>query len=140
MEQLKACYEKYIAEAEVVWKNRPAWDGVMGFGSVIKDHPCHVAFFEAVQAWADSFMKNDPNAQAAEAAIAFVLETSEKYKGEFTYWTMFAAHGLVRPLVSLVSPRFAARTRVWYEEHIPRPERLPVQKDLLKLLKKREKA
>ena len=140
MEQLKACYEKYIAEADKVWKNRSGWDGLLGIGSSSKNHSCHVEFFVAVQDWVDSFLKGDPAQETAEAAVTYVLQTSELYKGQFTYWSMYAAHGLMRPLIGLVSPQFAARTRKWYEEHIPRPDRLPVQKDLFKLLKKREKA
>ena len=140
MEQLKACYDKYIAEAAQVWKNRPVLDGVLGMRSSTKDHPCHVEFFEAVSAWVDGFVKSDPTAEQAEEAVSFVLQTSEQYKGQFTYWAMFAAHGLMRPLIPLVSPQYAARTRQWYNEHVPRADRLPVHKDLFKLLKKREKA
>ena len=73
-------------------------------------------------------------------AMAFVLQTSEMHKGEFPYWTLFAAHGLMRPLVSLVSPRFAGQMRVWYDEKLLRRDRLPVHKELYKLLKKRERA
>ena len=139
MEQLKACYEKYIAEAEEIWKSRPAWDGLLGLTASVNDHPCHVAFLRAVEAWVDGFLKGDPDRETAEAAMAYVLQTSEAYKGKFTYWSMYAAHGMVRPLVSVVSPKFAAETRAWYEANIRRVDRLPVQKDLLKLLKKRER-
>ena len=140
MEQLKACYTRYIGAAEKVWKERSAWDGALGIGASSKDHPCHMDFYEAVEGWVDRFLKNDPDPETAEVAIAYVVQTSETYKGQFTYWTMFAAHGLVRPLVSLVSPGFAAQMRKWYDEHLPRPDRLPVHKDLYKLLKKRERA
>ena len=139
MEQLKACYAKYLAEAEKVWKNRPAWDGVLGIGSSSKDHPCHIEFYEAVEAWVDGFLKNNPERETAEAAVSFVLQTSEEYKGQFTYWTLFAVHGLMRPLISLVSPQFAGQMRKWYDAHLPRPDRLPVHKELYKLLKKRER-
>lgn len=140
MEQLKACYERYIAAAEKVWKERSAWDGALGIGASSKDHPCHVEFFKAVENWVQDFLHSDPTQETAEAAITYVVQTSENYKKQFTYWTMFAAHGLMRPLVSLVSPSFAAEMRKWYDEHLPRKDRLPVHKDLYKLLKKRERA
>ena len=140
MEKLKSCYENYLAEAEKVWKNRPAWDGVLGIGSSSKDHPCHIAFYESVENWVSDFLANDPKEEIAEAAMAFVLQTSEMHKGEFPYWTLFAAHGLMHPLVSLVSPRFAGQMRVWYDEKLLRRDRLPVHKELYKLLKKRERA
>ena len=140
MEQLKACYEKYLAEAEVVWKNRSAWDGALGIGSSSKDHPCHIAFYESVAGWVERFLRQEPDRETAEAAMAYVLQTSEKYRGQFTYWTLFAAHGLMRPLVACISPEFAGTMRVWYDENLQRKDRLPVHKDLYKKLKKREKA
>ena len=139
MQQLRKCYETYLSEAEQVWKSRSAWDGALGIGSSSKDHPCHVVFYEAVEAWVRSFMNNDPSGEVAEEAVRFVLQTSEKYKGQFTYWTMFAAHGLMCPLIGLVSPGFASEMRKWYDAYLPRRDRLPVHKDLYKRLKKQER-
>ncbi len=139
MEQLKACYAKYLAEAEKVWKHRPVWDGVLGIGSSTKDHPCHIEFYEGVEAWVENFVKNGPDQQQAEEAVTYILEAAEPHRNKFPYWTLFAAHGLARPLIAYVSPQFAAQTREWYNEHYPRRERLPVHKDLFKLLKKRER-
>ena len=140
MEQLKACYDRYLKEAEEVWKNRPAWDGALGIGQSTKDHPCHMAFLRGVERWVEQFLEGEPTQETAEAAMMLVVITPEHYRGQFPYWPLFAAHGLVRPLVELVSPDFAGQMRVWYDGHLPRRERLPVHKDLYKLLKKREKA
>ena len=140
MEKLKICYENYLTEAEKVWKNRSAWDGALGIGASTKDHPCHVTFFESVEAWVAEFLANTPDEKTAEAAMALVLQTSEEHKGELPYWTLFAAHGLMRPLVSMVSPRFAGEMRAWYDAKLLRRDRLPVHKELYKLLKKRERA
>ena len=41
MEQLKACYERYIAAAEKAEKNKSTWNGAFGLGASTKDHPCH---------------------------------------------------------------------------------------------------
>ena len=140
MERLKACYQTYFDEAQTVWKNRSAWDGALGIGASSKDHPCHVAFYNAVERWVEDFLKAAPDRETAEAAMAYVLQTSEAHKGEFTYWTLFAAHGLVRPLVEQISPEFAKNMRTWYDENLLRRDRLPVHKDLYRKLKKREKA
>ena len=140
MEQLKACYENYLAEADEVLKNRTPWDGVFGIGSPSKNHPCRIRFFRAVEAWVENFVNNDPNQQLAEEAVTFILEGAEPYKNKFPYWTLFAAHGLARPLIPYVSPEYAEKTLAWYKEHCPRRERLPVHKDLFKLLKKQARA
>lgn len=136
MEQLKACYENYLAEADEVLKNRTPWDGVFGIGSPSKNHPCHIRFFRAVEAWVENFVNNEPNQQLAEEAVTYILEGAEPYRDKFPYWTLFAAHGLARPLIPYVSPEYAEKTLAWYKEHCPRRERLPVHKDLFKLLKK----
>lgn len=140
MEQLKACYEKYFTEADEVWKNRSAWDGALGIGASSKDHPCHMVFFRSVESWVQSFMEKGPDGAVAEEAVSFVLRTSEEHKGQFTYWTLFAAHGLMKPLVEQLDPAAAARLRNWYDETIFRRDRLPVHKELYKKLKKRERA
>ena len=140
MEQLKACYENYLAEADEVLKNRTPWDGVFGIGSPSKNHPCHRRVFSAVEAGVENFVNNDPNQQLAEEAVTYILEGAEPYKNKFPYWTLFAAHGLARPLIPYVSPEYAEKTLAWYKEHCPRRERLPVHKDLFKLLKKQARA
>ena len=140
MEQLKACYEKYFAEADEVWKNRSAWDGALGIGSSSKDHPCHIAFYRSVEKWVETFTETATDSAVAEEAVSFVLGTSESHKGQFTYWTLFAAHGLMKPLVDHLTPEAAARLRNWYDENILRRDRLPVHKELYKKLKKRERA
>ena len=138
MEQLKACYDHYREEAEMVRKNRPFLEGVFGVGSASKDHPCHTVFLETVEKWVSAVVQ-EGNTEKAEFGLRYVVCTSEEDKEAFSYWTMFAAHGLARPLVDLVSPQCAGEMRRWYDEKLPRWERLPVHKDLYKKLKKREK-
>jgi hypothetical protein len=139
MEQLKACYEHYLEEAEMVKKNRPFLEGVFGFGSSAKDHPCHTIFLETVEKWVEAVVQ-EGNREKAEFGLRYMVQTSETDKEAFSYWTMFAAHGLARPLVDLVSPQVAGEMRAWYDQNLPRWERLPVHRDLYKKLKKREKA
>ena len=140
MEQLKEIYERYIEETETVWKERSILDGAFGIGASTKDHPCHMRFFKNVEAWVENFLNAEPQQETAEQAVAYVLQTSKTQEGKLSYWTMYAAHGLVRPLVDYISPRCAAEMRQWYDENLPRKDRLPVIKDLYKKLKKREKA
>ena len=140
MEQLKACYAAYLAAAEKADKNKSQWNGAFGIGSSTKDHPCHDDFYEAMGVWCEEFLKKNPSQGEAEEAVRYILETSESYRGKLTYWYMYAAHGFTRPIIPLVSPQFAAHMRVWYNERNPRPDRMPVQREVFKLLKKQEKA
>ena len=139
MENLIACYAHYMEEAEEVRMNRPFLDGIFGMGSSSKDHPCHTIFLETVGKWVAEVVQAG-SAEKAEEGLRYIVSTSDAHKEAFSYWTMFAAHGLARPLVELVSPQVAGEMRGWYDENIPRWERLPVHKDLYKKLKNREKA
>lgn len=140
MEQLKACYAAYLAAVEKAEKNKSTWNGAFGLGSSTKDHPCHDDFYEAMGAWCDGFVKKNPTQAEAEEAVRFILETSEAHRGKLPYWYMYAAHGFTRPIIPMVSPQFAGEMRVWYNERNPRQDRMPVQREVFKLLKKQEKA
>ena len=140
MEQLKQCYARYLAAAEKAEKNKTGWNGAFGIGASTKDHPCHDDFYEAMELWCKEFMAKGPGREEAEAAITYIFEMSEAHRNQLTYWYMYAAHGFTRPLIPLVSPEFAGRRRVWYNSHNPRQERMPVQRDVFKLLKKQERA
>lgn len=140
MEQLKACYTAYLAAAAKAEKNKSAWNGAFGIGASTKDHPCHDDFYEAMEAWCEAFLAKKPDRTEAEEAVRFVFETAEKYRNTLVYWYMYAAHGFTRPIIPLVSAGFAKEMRVWYDDHNPRQDRMPVQREVYKLLKKQERA
>ena len=140
MEQLKACYDAYLAAVKKAEEKKTTWNGAFGVGVSTKDHPCHDDFYEAMEQWCQAFVEKQPSQEEAEAAVAFILETSENYRGKLPYWYMYAAHGFTRPLIGMVSPEFAGKMRVWYNDRNPRQDRMPVQREVFKLLKKRERA
>ena len=140
MEKLKACYAAYLAAVEKAEKNKSTWNGAFGLGTSTKDHPCHDDFYEAMETWCEEFLRKNPTQAEAEEAVRYIFEMSEAHRGKLPYWYMYAAHGFTRPIIPLVSAAFAARMRVWYNERNPRPDRMPVQREVFKLLKKQEKA
>ena len=140
MEQLKACYAAYLAATEKAEKNKSQWNGAFGIGASTKDHPCHDDFYEAMEAWCEAFMAKQPTQAEAEEAVRYIIETSEVYRGKLPYWYMYAAHGFTRPIIPLISAEFAGKMRQWYDDRIPRMDRMPVQREVFKLLKKQEKA
>ena len=140
MEQLKACYTAYLAAAAKAEKNKSAWNGAFGIGASTKDHPCHDDFYEAMEVWCEAFLAKKPDRAEAEEAVRFIMETAEEYRNTLVYWYMYAAHSFTRPIIPLVSAGFAKEMRVWYDDHNPRQDRMPVQREVYKLLKKQERA
>ena len=139
MEKLKQCYERYIAAAEKAEKNKSTWNGAFGLGASTKDHPCHDDFYEAMESWVQEFVAKNPSREEAEEAVTYIFEMSENFRGKLPYWYMYAAHGFTRPIIPLVSPEFAEKKRIWYNERNPREDRMPVQREVFKLLKKQER-
>lgn len=140
MEQLKACYAAYLAAVEKAEKNKTGWNGAFGIGASTKDHPCHDDFYEAMEGWCRDFMAKNPSRAEAEEAVRYIFEMSEAYRGKLPYWYMYAAHGFTRPIIPLVSSGFAEEMRVWYNDRHPRQDRMPVHREVFKLLKKQERA
>lgn len=140
MEQLKACYAAYLAAVEKAEKNKSTWNGAFGLGVSTKDHPCHDDFYEAMEAWCEAFLEKKPSQNEAEEAVRYIFEMSEAHRDKLPYWYMYAAHGFTRPIIPMVSAEFAGSMRVWYNERNPRQDRMPVQREVFKLLKKQEKA
>ena len=140
MEQLKACYAAYLAAVEKAEKNKSTWNGAFGLGASTKDHPCHDDFYEAMEAWCEAFLEKKPSQNEAEEAVRYIFEMSEAHRDKLPYWYMYAAHGFTRPIIPMVSAEFAGSMRVWYNERNPRQDRMPVQREVFKLLKKQEKA
>ena len=140
MQQLKECYDRYIAAAKKAEERKSTWNGAFGLGASTKDHPCHDDFYEAMEVWSKAFVERGPTQEEAEAAVTYIFEMSENFRGKLPYWYMYAAHGFTRPIIPLVSPAFAKQMRIWYNEHNARQDRMPVQREVFKLLKRRERA
>lgn len=139
MEQLKACYAAYLAATEKAEKNKSTWNGAFGIGASTKDHPCHDMFYEEMERWCEAFVAKGPSQAEAEEAVRFIFETSENYRDQLPYWYMYAAHGFTRPIIPMVRAEFAREMRIWYNDRHPRQERMPVQREVFKLLKKQER-
>lgn len=136
MQQLKQRYEKYVEEAIAIRKKAGPLAGVFGFGTSPQNDPGHVFFYEDVQKWMAEFLKRDPDAAAREEVARFVLCAPAEMGKEDSYWMMYAAQGLVRELIPGLTGECCAQLQDFYDEHYPKKDRMPVQKEIYKMLKK----
>lgn len=135
-QQLQSIYEAYLAEsADVIQKASPT-DGLFGMGSDPRKDPCHMRFYEGVEQWTRSFLAEKPEEEAAYEAVQWILTAPAKHAGEPVYWFMFAAHGHCRELIPLLSREHCSALRELYDDRYPRRERMPVQKEVYKLLRR----
>ena len=136
LEHLKCIYEKYIEDVEKVYRNAKPTDGLFGMGEDPRNHPCHMRFYEDTEQWVNAFVAADPGENAVFGAARFLLETPAKYAQHHGFWFMYAAQGLTRIMIPLLEGVHCEQLRKFYDENYPRRDRMPVQKDVYRLLKR----
>lgn len=136
LEQLKERYRQYDEEATLVRKKASPADGLFGFGNDPKNHPCHELFYEDIGKWTEAFLKTGPNARDALAAARFLIEAPKTCASRESYWMMYAAQGWCRELVNRLDADGCAELKALFDELYPKRDRMPVQQELYKALKK----
>lgn len=134
--QLATIYEEYAATIKNVRKNARLFDGFLGMGKDPRNDACHDVFFQAVGAWVTEFLATEPDQDALMQAARYIIETPVSYNGQECYWFMFAAHGHVKPLIPLLNRENCAQLAGSMEKLYKKRDRMPLQKEILKLLTK----
>ena len=134
LQQLKERYEKYGEEARKVSREASPMGGLFGWGEDPRKHPCHMAFYEDVERWMAQFMGSDPNGQQRREAASWILTAAAGKEGDPAFWFLYAAHGLCKELVMTLDEETCTWLRDFYDDQYPRRNRLPVQKEVYKLL------
>lgn len=137
LQQLKERYQQYDDEMVQVRKDASPMDGVFGFGSDPKKHPCHRRFYEDVGKWMQTFLASGPDEAACAEAASFLICEPSRRKETDTYWMTYAAQGWCRELVKSLKPADCKRLQAEMDRLYPRIDRLPAQRELYKALKKR---
>ena len=134
MDRLQAIYADYFKKAADARSKASPFAGVWGMGDDPRKDHCHDAFYEAVGAWVQGFDSQDP--EAVLEAVRYILEAADSHRDEDVYWYLYAAQGLVMPLISRIRAEDCKALAQWYDKRYPKRHRLPVQQSLFKALKK----
>lgn len=139
MTALKEIYENYYAKSAEVRSKAKPFAGIWGMGDDPRKDPCHQMFYDAAQEWTNAFAASGPDAAAALEAVRWILQAPLDHQGEDAYWYLYAAHGLVKPLIPRLGAADCKALAAWYDASFPKKARFPVQQEVLKLLKKHGK-
>lgn len=134
--QLKAIYEDYEKAVNEVRKNARAFDGIFGLGKDPRKDACHDAFYQAVGDWVAEFLAANPAREDLREAALLIARTPADYEGKESFWYMYAAQGHLKPMIGLLTPEDRAAVRECMEALYKKRDRMPLQKELLKLLAK----
>lgn len=136
LEQLRDIYSKYVEETQKIYREAKPTDGLFGLGDDPRKHPCHMAFYEAAQGWTEVFLTSEPAQQEVFAVVRFILEAPAIHREQSCFWFLYAAQGLARPMIPHLTGEQCGLLRQAYDEAYPRRDRMPVQKEVYRLLKK----
>lgn len=136
IEKLKQRYARYTEEARKVRENAKPLDGFLGFGNDPRNNPCHMAFYEDLQQWAKDFSASGPGEAEIYEAVRFLLETPAEFREEPCFGFMYVAQGLTREWIPRLTAAQCAFLRDGYDSRYPKRDRMPLQNEVYKLLKK----
>lgn len=136
LQQFKERYQQYEKEATLVRRKSSPADGLFGFGNDPRNHPCHVQFYEDVGKLVQEFLAQEPDARQSFEVARFLIAAPVELASLETYWMMYAAQGWCRGLVDRLDPADCAGLRELFDKCFPRRDRMPVQQELYKALKK----
>lgn len=136
LQMLKDRYRQYDEEATLVRKKSSPADGLFGFGNDPKNNPCHELFYEDIGKWTKAFLETRPDAKDSFEAARFIIGAPVECASRESYWMMYAAQGWCRELVGCLDAEGCGVLRQVFDEMYPRRDRLPVQQELYKALKK----
>lgn len=136
LQQLRDIYSKYVADVKKVYKDAKPMDGLFGWGDDPRKDPCHMRFYEEVEKWAGDFSAQTPDRAHVYEAVRIILETPAAHRGNHCFWFMYAAQGFARDLIGQLDRSRCLQLREFYDEAYPKRDRMPVQREIYKLLKK----
>ncbi len=137
VDHLKKLTEDYIDKTDDLLASRKLGEGFFGMPDSAKSHPCHTEYFNAVENTVKEYIAGEPDAETAEAAVRFLLTASDEYPcSNLASWMLVAIQNHALPLIPYLSKDVKAELYTWFSKHVPRLQRLPVQREIIKALKR----
>lgn len=134
LNELSAIYTKYEQTMNEVCIKTSPLARAFGFGMTPRNHPCNTEFYEGVSAWVSSFLASDPCEQDIYAATRYILAAAAEGQNNDAYWYMYAAQNHAKELIPLLTPDHRKLLRSYYDDHYPKADLLPAQKEIYGLL------
>ena len=138
--RLEALYDEYLRTVGKLERARRPGEGLFGTKGPADD-PCHDRFAAELAELLRDFAADGADSAAARAVLETVYAAPLKHpEPKSSYWMLVAVQGLTRDLIALLSTEDAAEVAARFAEDYPRRERLPIQDELLSLLRQRADA
>lgn len=132
---LTVIYDDYISKASLAKEKSSPMEGLFGSKSSPKDSPCHEDFYSALKDKLNSFVDVGISQESAMSVIAYIISSSTIHrKDTLVFPMMYAAIGLIEPLIDKVDASQAMTIADFFESNYSKSDRLPVQERVYKAL------
>ncbi len=130
--QMLAEYDENVGEVER--KKRPL-DGILGFGRVPANDPCHEALDKKAEELVARALAEGTEGREADELTGALLRAESRYTGpSYAGMTLIALQRHAKDLIPRMSPEGRRELLAWYEKQYPRRTRFPIQKEICGLL------
>ena len=127
----------YIAQTDDLIQNRRPGEGIFGMPDSAKSAPCHMEYYHNMEAAVRELAGDKPDAESAEQLVRFLLTAEEAFPcSQLASWTLLAVQRLSLPLIPHIPPEKRKELGSWFGKKVPRLQRMPVQQEIYKELKK----
>ena len=133
---LELAFETYRQDLDEFARKSKPMDGLLGFGRSLKDDPCHDRFDERVKEAVDGIVAASPTPEAAKQTVSMLLRSDMQSWPPAAQWMLRAIERHILPLIPFLSPDSAAAFQTEYAARYKPRERLPVQQEVFKALKR----
>lgn len=137
-ELLDGIIEEYAAACKEAAETSRPGDGLFGLGDDPRRRGFHTEFYQRLEAAVGGIVSSQPDREEAYGVACVLLKAStEREAPEMARWTLISVQKLAIPLIPLMSDAQRNELKTWYDHSVPRRERLPVQRDVYRLLSSR---
>ena len=127
----------YIAQTDDLIQNRRPGEGIFGLPDSAKSAPCHMEYYKNMEAAVQEIAGDKPDSDTAEQLVRFLLAVEDSFPcSQLASWTLLAVQRLSLPLIPHLSTDAKKDLSSWFGKKVPRLQRMPVQQEIYKELKK----
>lgn len=137
--EIQKIYGDYLEKTEQLERNRKLGEGVFGSAGP-KTDPCHSIFAETVKLKLDAAARSGISSAQTREILEYMLKMpTAQEQNQLAYWMLLAVHGAAVGLAEGLDATDAKSLLDLFKRMYPKNQWLPVEKQLVNVLKARQK-
>lgn len=133
---LRGIYADYLHEVEALLAQAKPGDGLLGMGNAPQHAPCHEQFDQQVERLVQAQGGTLAPSDAVEVVELLLRGEKDASAPDCAAWMLIAVQRHSMALIPRLSREEAQRLLAWYTQAYPACQRLPIQKEIIRLLKR----